>query len=341
MTRFLKMISGGNSTSIMSTKNFLQIFLFIIFIYVFPLNGVTCFAEDKNVETSPEQCIDPDEQFEFSEKLFQKQEYDKAAIEYYRFIYFFPDEKRIEAARYGMGKSYFAAGEYDRAIAVFKEIITIHGNTPTALIAYFDISRCFLQLDDREAAIIQLKKLMSQTKDQDLIDRAWYEIGWISIESQSQHKIPDWGKAGNIFDNISRQNNTRYQVELLHEKLATGQDIRFKNPTLSGFLSVMPGGGYFYCNRYRDALVAFLLNGGLMLASIASFESDNPALGGVIAFVEAGFYAGNFYGGITSAHKFNKDKIRSFIRMLEETGRVSLSANGDNKKIGVLFGTYF
>ena len=79
----------------------------------------------------------------------------------------------------------------------------------------------------------------------------------------------------------------------------------------------------------------------MIWATVTSFKDDNPALGGVIAFVEAGFYAGNFYGGITSAHKYNKNKTQTFIRELQESARISLSADDGDKKIAVVFRANF
>ncbi len=79
-----------------------------------------------------------------------------------------------------------------------------------------------------------------------------------------------------------------------------------KNPNLAGLFAVVPGGGFLYCERYRDAFVSFLLNTGLIYAADAAYDNDNVALAGVIGFVGAGFYTGNIYGSISSAHKYNR-----------------------------------
>jgi hypothetical protein len=46
----------------------------------------------------------------------------------------------------------------------------------------------------------------------------------------------------------------------------------------------------------------------------------------VITFVEVGFYAGNFYGAITSAHKYNRSKTGQFIDKLKQTQESTLRA---------------
>jgi hypothetical protein len=86
-----------------------------------------------------------------------------------------------------------------------------------------------------------------------------------------------------------------------------------KNPTAAGLFAIIPGGGFLYCQRYHDALVTFLLNTGLMAAAYTAHDNDNNALAGVLAFVETGFFAGNIYGSMASAHKYNRAQTRSIL----------------------------
>ena len=156
----------------MSIKPTIHISFAIVLIYFLLSTNLFCFAETACQTTSTSHCINPDEQFEFAEQYFQNGEYDKAAVEYSRYIHFFPNEKQVEWARYRMGKSYYAAGQYNRAKKVFTEIVSVYGKTQTALNAYFDISRCFLNLEDVGGAVSTLKQLISQTDNPDIIDRA-------------------------------------------------------------------------------------------------------------------------------------------------------------------------
>jgi len=55
------------------------------------------------------------------------------------------------------------------------------------------------------------------------------------------------------------------------------------------------------------------------------------ALGGVITFVEIGFYSGNIYGSISSAHKYNRDQDRKLVDRLKENLKVNLSSRPENK----------
>jgi hypothetical protein len=176
-------------------------------------------------------------------------------------------------------------------------------------------------------AIISLNNLITLTHNQEVRDEAYYRLGWIYLESAS------WEKARFYFSKISDENKTKYKLERLTTELNREKSIPKKDPGLAGFLSILPGAGYFYCERYQDALIAFLLNGGLILAAYESFDDNNNALGGVIAFVEFGFYAGNIYGAVNSAHKYNRKQTVQFIKNLKENTKINLSA--DVKKKGV------
>ena len=288
-------------------------------------------------ETAPDfqRCIQADEQFQFAGQYFLKGEYDRAAAEYERFIYFFPEDNRVSKARYGIGKSYFQAGEFEKARAAFADLIKAFPGMDLAVRAHVDLSRCYVRLNNSDQAVISLQHLIAVSTDQTVIDMAWYEMGWVFIETAN------WESAQSSFDRISSKNSTGYEVRSLSEELHKAGDIPKKSPGLAGFFSVMPGGGYLYCGRPKDALTAFLLNSGLIWAAVSAFNNDNPALGAVVGFVETGFYAGNIYGGISSAHKFNKNETQNFIEKLKRQNKINLLMNFETKRVGVLFETGF
>ena len=106
--------------------------------------------------------------------------------------------------------------------------------------------------------------------------------------------------------------------------------MRRKNPGLAGALAIVPGVGYLYCERYQDALIALLVNGGLIWAACEAFHNDLYALVAVITFVEVGFYAGNIYGSVSSAHKYNRKNERQWIDNLRRRLKVDLAGRPAN-----------
>lgn len=303
-----------------------SITLFTIFLLSIPFSQ-SFASPDLEPVNKKSLLINSDKQFEFAEHYFSKKEYFRAIGEYKRFIYFFPEDTRVELAMFRTGMSYFHGKHYTEAIDSFQALIHRYNYTNLSIQSYFMISESHVKLKAYGSAIINLQNLIAVTDDKSVRDKAYYKIGWIYIEMAS------WEQARQYFAKISAQNKNKYKLERLDTELDKEKLIPKKHPRLAGLFSIIPGAGFLYCERYQDALIAFLLNGGLMYAAYESFDNGQEALGGVIAFVEIGFYTGNIFGSITSAHKYNRIKTNQFIEKLKNNTKVNLSA--DMKKNGI------
>lgn len=79
-----------------------------------------------------------------------------------------------------------------------------------------------------------------------------------------------------------------------------------KDPLLAGIYSALiPGLGKVYTEEYGDGISAFLLTGILTYLAIENFNADHNFRGWLFTGLAAYFYAGNIYGSVSSAHKFN------------------------------------
>jgi TolA-binding protein len=314
------------------TTRFVYLFFifFIIFSFLIPFSQCVAGSGHKP-DLNSSIIINPDKQFNFAEHYFSKKDYLMAVAEYNRFIYFFPEDQRVETVMYRIGMSYYLGEHFKNAIDSFNAVIDRYVDTDLSVKSYFMISEAHVKQYAFGLAVINLNNLITITHDEDLRDEAYYRIGWIYIETAS------WEEARRYFSKISTKNKNKYQLERLADELNKERSIPRKDPHLAGFLSIIPGAGYFYCERYQDALIAFLLNGGLIYAAYESFDYDNNALGGVIAFVEFGFYAGNIYGAVTSAHKYNRKQTGRFIETLKNNTKINLSADVKNKGICLAF----
>lgn len=285
----------------------------------FALVFLSFFLWMESVHAGDTVILDADKQFAYAEACFARKDYETAIVEYKRFLHFFSEDERVEKAMFAVAMSEYHREHFQEAIAAFSETENRFPQTPLAVRSVFMISRCYLGLKDIGNAIITLNNLLALTDDVDVRDEAWRALGWIYIGQG------DFEKATSCFQKISLKNQPAYQTDMVMGELEKDVLIPRKSPQVAGFLSIVPGGGYLYCGRYRDALVALLLNGALILASYEAFDQGNPALGGVIAAVEFGFYAGNIYGGVASAHKYNHRKTQDFIDSLKEKARVGVS----------------
>lgn len=267
--------------------------------------------------------IDADMQFKFAEDAFEDTDYATAVSEYKRFLYFFPEDERAERASYKIGLSYFKGRRYKSAIDSFEALIEKYGETDLSRKSYFLISESYVELKEFGPAVINLKNMIAVTEDLNVKDEAYYRMGWIHLETES------WEKARLAFQNISEQNKSKYLLDRLSVELDSIDTISKKDPALAGILSVIPGAGYLYTERYRDALIAFVVNGALIFAAYESFDEDLDALGAILTVVGVGFYAGNIYGAVNSAHKYNKAQTTRFIQDLKARTKINFSMSPD------------
>jgi len=270
--------------------------------------------------------IDADNQFGYAEALFIKEDFSRAVGEYKRFVYFFPEDDRVEQAKFNIGMSFFKSSRYLEAIQSFTALIDTFRDTELSIKSYLMISQCHIKRKAPAAAVLGLHNLAALTDDGDVRDEANYRIGWIYLE------MADWDKARRYFDKINPPNQHKYRLKRLTAELGRKDKvIAQKKPGLAGFLSIIPGGGYLYCERYKDALIAFLANSVLMVAAYESFDEDLDALGGIISFVELGFYAGNIFGAAAAARKYNTMKTRQFIDHLKKNTKITFSTGYRNQ----------
>jgi TolA-binding protein len=266
-----------------------------------------------------------DLQFNYAEHLFSIKDYISAVNEYRRFIFLYPQDDRMEPAMYRIGLCYLSMGQFELAIQSFSTVIDAFSDSAYAVQSYFRIGEAYFKMSRTGSAITTLHSLATISENPDIRDEAYYRIGWIYLETAQ------WERATAYFEKISPKNAEKYQVENLAEAFEARSSQKYKRPGLAGLLSIVPGGGYLYCGRYQDALMAFLLNGGLIYAAYEAFDHELYALAGVISFVEVGFYSGNVYGAVSSAHKYNQVQDKRFIDHLKESLKIRISARPANK----------
>jgi len=274
--------------------------------------------------------LDPERQFQFAEQYFQKGEYYRAIGEYERFIYFFPDSNRVELARYRIGLSYLKGERYKEAIQAFNALIEDYKSTDYALKSYLGMSEAYVLLKYYDMALTSIENLITIAPDQEIRDEALWKKGWVYLE------MGLWEKARESFERISAQNWGKYNIKQILIGLDKKIPLKRKNPTTAGLLAIIPGAGHLYCERRRDAFISFLLNVAMIYAAYEAFDDDLNALGGIITLFELGFYSGNIYSAVSSAHKYNRDEKSNFFKYLKKHTKISISSVNPNQEPSLL-----
>ncbi|MFA6012959.1 MAG: tetratricopeptide repeat protein, partial [Desulfobacteraceae bacterium] len=250
-------------------------------------------------------------------------DYATSMVEFKRFIHHFPVDKRVVEARYTIGLCWFHEGKYQDALHVFEDIYTKTPEDPFAVEACFMAAKCHERNGNSVLGAVELQNVIRSTKKDTVKNRALYTLGFLHLENGS------WDKAEDALTKISPEGRALYSVDQIVNKLTKTGDIPRKNPAVAGVFAIVPGGGFLYCGRPRDALVSFLINGGLIYSAVRSFKREDYGLGGVVSFVGFGFYAGNIYGSVASAHKYNREQNRRFVRDLKQKIPVKVGVIAD------------
>jgi tetratricopeptide (TPR) repeat protein len=265
--------------------------------------------------------LDADRQFEYAAHLQQQGRYLNSAAEYQRFAFYFPADPRVRLAEFKAGQAYLDAGDIASAKAQFQSLTKTPELDAVAADAYFMLTECHLKAREPGQALIVLHNLMALSQDQALRDRALLRMGWIHI-----HQL-DWSQARLSFERISPQGRETHQIDELINALNTSDALQLKSPGLAGTLSIIPGLGQMYLGCYEDALIAFVVDVGLLWAAYESFDNDLNVLGSMLAIVGIGFYASNIYSAVSSAHKYNDTRKHRLVDQLRHKFEVGLGSS--------------
>jgi tetratricopeptide (TPR) repeat protein len=265
--------------------------------------------------------IDADSQFEYAQHLFSEGLFEQAATEFNRFIYFFPEDDRVENALFQAGLSFYKMTRFQEAKKVFGQVIERGSEGEYVHRAALMIAECRVQLHDVEGAIASLDQLIRDAGDPAVRDAARHRLAWLMIETA------EWEKATRAFHSLSPEGKEKFGADKILSTLETTGSIERKSPFLAGSLSIVPGAGHLYCDRPRDATIAFLLNVALAASAWQAFDNDMAWLGGLISFAEIGVYSGTIYSAISSAHKYNRRQQINFIEQLKRQSSTAIFLN--------------
>jgi tol-pal system protein YbgF len=262
--------------------------------------------------------IDSEEQFQFARQTMERGEYLMAVAEFERFIHFFPKDEKVPEAHYLIGFCYLKAKEYQSTRKALENLYRGYSDRPVAGKALFLMGESYYRQGLQKEAQEVFKKVIETYPHLEVKHAAQYRLAW------SRMKADQWREASETFKMVEKESPLYHNAQDLAELSLKGEALPYKKPTTAGALAILPGLGHLYCERPKDALVAFLLNGLTIWAAIEAFDEDLQVLGGILLFLEVGFYAGNIYSAVNSAHKHNRKVKNDFRRTLPDRLNLNL-----------------
>lgn len=260
-----------------------------------------------------------DKQLSFADALFEEGDYYRAITEYKRFNFFFSDHRLIAKSTYRIGESYYMAKRWQNAIESFTSFTAKYRESSMFTDALYLKGMSEKQLKRYDNALATFQEIIT-LKSESYTDKALYQSAIVLME------MGEWEKASKTLLLIPKESPLSISSNIISSGLEHIDEIPQKSPTVAGTLAaILPGAGHLYTERPGDAIVSFLLNGAFILAAVELFHHENYIAGGIVTFFEIGWYSGNIYSAISSAHKYNKKTRDDFIDHLKESGMISLA----------------
>jgi len=261
---------------------------------------ILCFTVTPGA--AEELTIDADRQFDFARFCMEKGHYQRAIAELDRFIYFFPEDRRVPLARHLIGICCLEDGRHREAREIFALTIREDPESQFAGKALFLTGESYYREAKFDRAATFFGEVLKADPSPGLKNAAHYRLGWTRMQENR------WQEASEDFSRVGKGDRLYPSAARLSVESLKGERLPHKDPAWAGVMAgILPGLGHAYVSRYKDALVAFLLNGLFIWATVESFHQDHDVLGGILAFFEAGWYAGNIYSAVNVTHKWNKE----------------------------------
>lgn len=269
-------------------------------------------------------------QLAFVLHLMDKGNYDLALLELERFAFLFPQSSGLERVSLYKGVCHLEAGRYEKARETFDEILATGKDQAILSRAMFFMAESFFRRGSLRDAEYYFNIVAEGRSEAALRQAALYRLGWTRMKEN------DWKEASRLLLSVEGEGVLAQSAGEISSLVAKGEELSLKDPSTAGFLAgVLPGLGHAYVGRYRDAAAALIVNALFVWAALEAFDEDHVVLAGILGFLELGWYAGNIYSAVNSAHKHNRrlqeefrgnfmDRLR-IVPLLSDGGAVGLS----------------
>jgi len=272
----------------------------------------------------------------FAEQLMREGEYFRAITEYRRFLFYYPDDPRGAMVHFSIGLAFYRGESYVEALQTFQEVTQQYPNTAYGKQAWLWQGESLIKQGQYTTAEGIFKAITEQFPSDRIGQQARYQRAWALLYQRR------WRNAATQFQQVAPDSDLYQSAQLLAQEALVGERLPTKSPVLAGIFSgIFPGSGQLYNGRLGDALLAFFLNSLFIVGVIEAIHSDAPALAGMLSFFEAGWYAGNVYGAINGAHKYNRHTAETFLANLANRFHLVLPETRQTPMLGVQFSLGF
>jgi putative membrane protein insertion efficiency factor len=172
-----------------------------------------------------------------------------------------------------------------------------------------EIGNCFFELGNYQKAI-EFYENSVETKDSTQLQKIWMLKGLTFAHLDSLQK------AKKYFENITETSPFYYNAQKAVAIIQSSNNIKYKSPTLAGFLGIIPGLGYYYSGHKASALSSLIVNGLLGYALYSNIKSRNDGMTALVGLFSFSFYLGNISGSVKSVRRYNNAQNKRILSQI-------------------------
>lgn len=244
-------------------------------------------------------CITPKaEQLSFANSLFEEGDYWRAITEYKRYIFLEENQEKKLFAKKMILSSYKKAHRYEDALNYLDTF-------DKPIFKTMERGKLHLLKNDTKNAITYFNQIDSDT--------ARILKGWAYMKEY------DWKTSSKPLLKVKNDSNL-YPIanELYNFASKADSEITQKNIAVAALLSsAIPGAGRLYTGRTGDAFFSFLTVAFPGVISYLYWQDDRKRAFSIAVGITAVFYAGDIYGSIVSAQKYNDLEQTRYLDRIE------------------------
>ncbi|MGD9731422.1 MAG: tol-pal system YbgF family protein, partial [Desulfamplus sp.] len=211
--------------------------------------------------------IDADMQYSYASELFNHNDFNTAIVEFSRFIHFFSDDNRITDAIFKKGVCLFNTKQYKEAVKVFRDLSVplfenyisdnIENSYRLRVDSLFMLSSTFAAMNQDGSAEMVLQDFLLLNDEPEQEDRALYALALLYLKRAEESKIGYkeslelLANSLEYIDKMTPLGRRQYKAEALAIDIEKSIQIAKQNkksPAIAGVASIVPGGGFAYCN---------------------------------------------------------------------------------------------
>lgn len=242
--------------------------------------------------------------FVFAEALFKNKDFASALTEYQRLISYFPDSSFKNLATKRVLECYYQLGQYLEVVHWGKKMLK--EELDNAIETKFYIGKGYFRLNNFPKAREEFEEVAAKDNGE-LRDKTTLLSG-LSLVNEGK-----WNEAYECFAKISSNSRFYKKAEELKGLTERGPTLKQKSPAVAGVLAIIPGMGYLYDGYKQTAIASFIVNSLFFWGGVEAFKKDNDSLKPIMGILSFGWYTGNIYGSVISAHRKNERIKKDFL----------------------------